>query len=223
MNRVTVVPSLRDCVVRQVHHNRAEALMIRKSIANDSADIVNVAGAQLRYRIEGNGQPCLVVGSSVCYPRVFACELREYLQLIFADLRHFADPQHFASADRSFRADRISIETAADDIDQVRQALGLGDVVVVGHSMHGLLALEYARRYPEHVRGVVMIGAIPCGSQEVMAEIGRLWEADASEERKEILARQLAELTPEIRATLSPADIFVREYVARGPMYWYDP
>jgi len=33
----------------------------------------------------------------------------------------------------------------------------------------------------------------------------------------------MAELTPEVRATLSAADIFVREYVANGPMCWYDP
>jgi len=197
--------------------------MTTQSMAKGNTGIVEVDGALLRYRIEGQGPPCLVVGSSVLYPRVFSRELREHLQLVFADLRHCTDPQHFVSADPSFRADRISIDTCADDVEQVRQALGLGDVVVMGHSMHGPFALEYARRYPEHVRGVVVIGATPCGSQEVSAEIGRLWEADASEERKEILDRQLAELTPEVHATLSAADIGVREYVATGPMRCYDP
>jgi len=33
----------------------------------------------------------------------------------------------------------------------------------------------------------------------------------------------LAGLTPEVRATLSSGELFVREYVASGPMYWYDP
>jgi proline iminopeptidase len=197
--------------------------MTEKSLTKDSAGIVEVEGAQLRYRIEGHGPPCLVVGSSVCYPRVFSRELRERMQLVFADLRHFTDPRHFVSADPSFRADRISIDTCADDVDQVRQALGLGDVVVMGHSMHGRLALEYARRYPEHVRGVVVIGDSPCGSHELLAEIGRLWEADASDERKEILARRLAELTPQVRARLSAAEVVVRDYVATGPMKCYDP
>ena len=35
--------------------------------------------------------------------------------------------------------------------------------------------------------------------------------------------RQLAELTPELRATLTPAEFFVRQYVARGPTMWFDP
>jgi proline iminopeptidase len=96
-------------------------------------------------------------------------------------------------------------------------------VVVIGHSIFGAIALEYARRYPEHVRGVVANGTIPHRSAEDPGAVDRLWEAEASAERKEILARQLAELTPEVRATLSPTDMFVREYVANGPMYWYDP
>jgi len=86
-------------------------------------------------------------------------------------------------------------------------------VVVIGHSIFGAIALEYARRYPEHVRGVVAIGTIPHLSDEDPAAVDQLWEAEASEERKEILARQLAELTPAVRATLSPTNMFVREFV----------
>jgi proline iminopeptidase len=186
-----------------------------RSTEHDSAGIVEVDGAQLRYRIEGHGQPCLVVGSAIFYPRMFSQELREHLQLVFADLRHFA-----ASADPTFGPDRITVDTYADDIEQVRRTLGLGDVIVMGHSIHGSIALEYARRYPEHVRGVVAIGAVPA---EDPAEVERLWEADASEERKEILARLQAKLTPEARAAMTPADLLVREYVANGPVYWYDP
>jgi len=186
-----------------------------RSAEHDSAGIVEVGGAQLRYRIEGHGQPCLVVGSAIFYPRMFSQELREHLQLVFADLRHFA-----ASAGPSFGPDRITVDTFADDIEQVRRTLGLGDVIVIGHSIHGTIALEYARRYPEHVRGVVAIGAVPA---EDPAEVERQWEADASEERKEFLARQQAELTPEVRAAMSPADLLLREYVANGPVYWYDP
>ena len=192
--------------------------MTTQSPAQDNAGITEVEGFHLRYRIEGHGLPCLVVGSAICYPRVFSQDLREHLQLVFVDLRHFA-----ASADPSFSPARISIETYADDVERVRQTLGLGDVVVIGHSIHASLALEYARRYPEHVRGAVTIGGSPCDSNENFAAGVRLWEAEASEERKEVLARQLAELTPEVRATLSPADMFVREYVAYGPARWFDP
>jgi proline iminopeptidase len=178
---------------------------------------VEVEGAHLRYQIEGHGQPCLVVGSSICYPRVFSQDLRKHLQLVFVDMRHFA------ASNPTFTPDQISIETYTDDVERVRKALGLGDVVVIGHSIHGNIALEYARRYPEHVRGVVAICAFARRSDEVTSARDLFWEAEASEERKEILARQRAELTAEVRARLSPADMFVRTYVADGPRFWFDP
>jgi proline iminopeptidase len=185
------------------------------------AGVVEVDGAQLRYRIEGRGQPCLVVGSSVCYPRVFSQNLRNHLQLVFVDLRHFVDPEHPCSAAPSFDRETITIDSYAADIEQVRQALGLGDVVVMGHSVHSVIALEYARRYREHVLGVVPIGGL-AGTEGDEAATNALWDA-ASDERKELFDRRRAQITPDLRASLSPAEFFVRRYVAYGPWYWYDP
>ncbi len=191
--------------------------MKTKTLAGDRAGVVELQGAQLGYRIEGQGQSCLVIGSSVYYPRVFSKELRAHLQLVFVDLRHFA------VCDPAFSPDRISIDTYCEDIEQVRQILGLGEVVVVGHSLAGAIALEYARRNPLQVRGVVAVGAHPYRSEGAPSVSEQFWAADASEERKEILARRRAELTPERTATLSPEDMFVRRYVADGPRNWYDP
>jgi proline iminopeptidase len=190
--------------------------MATEPIAAGSAGIIDVEGARLPYRIEGQGQPCVVLGSVAFYAREFSQELRQRLQLVFLDLRHFV------AADPSFPPDRISIDTYADDIEQARTTLGLGDVVVIGHSIHATVALEYARRYPEHVLGVVVTGGVPA-SEGRRAARDRHWETEASEERKQLLARAEAELTPEVEASLSPAEFFVRDYVASGAWYWYDP
>jgi len=144
------------------------------------------------------------------------------VQLVNVDLRHFVDPAHSVSADPSFSPDQITLDSYAADIEQVRQALGLGDVVVIGHSIHSALALEYARRYPDHVLGVVPIGGI-AGTEGDEAATDALWDSAASPERKELFARRRAELTPELRASLAPAEFYVRRYVTLGSWYWYDP
>ena len=195
---------------------RTEALMTTQE-KTPRAGTVEVVGARLGYRIEGHGQPCLVVGSSIYYPRVFSQELGKHLQLVFVDLRHFG------ASDPSFSPDRISVETYPEDIERVRQSLGLGDVVVIGHSIHGTIALEYARRNPEHVLGVVAISAPPHRSDEDPSPAQRFWEAEASAERKDMYAHQQAELTPEVRAALSPGELYVRDYVASGAKIWFDP
>src|SRR3954447_5902264 len=80
-------------------------------------------GARLAFRIEGQGQACLVLGSVRLYSRVLSSSLRERLQLVFIDLRHFA-----ASAP-DFSPDQISIDMYAADVERARQALELGDVI----------------------------------------------------------------------------------------------
>jgi proline iminopeptidase len=182
------------------------------------AGAIDVEGARLEYRVEGRGQPCLIIGSSAYYPRVFSQELREHLQLVFVDVRQFA------VSDPAFSPERISsIEAYLEDIEHVRRSLELHDVILIGHSLHGTIALEYARRYPANVRGVVAVAAPAYRSHEDPSQSERFWLADASEERKEIVASRLAELTPDVCAALSPAELWLRRYQASAPKIWFDP
>ena len=53
-----------------------------------------------------------------------------------------------------------------DEVEQVRQALGLGpeNLVLLGHSWGGILSIEYALRYQQHLRGMVisnMMSSVP--------------------------------------------------------------
>ena len=51
--------------------------------------VVRVEGARLPYRSEGSGPPMLVLGSPTFYARALPAALREDLELIFVELRHF--------------------------------------------------------------------------------------------------------------------------------------
>lgn len=50
-----------------------------------------------------------------------------------------------------------SIESLADDVAAVTEKIGLKRFVLVGHSMGGLVALEYADRFPERVAGLYLL------------------------------------------------------------------
>ena len=60
----------------------------------------------------------------------------------------------------------LSIDHYVNEVEQVRQALGLNrdDFCVLGHSWGGILAIEYALKYPQHLKCLVvsnMMSSIP--------------------------------------------------------------
>lgn len=178
---------------------------------------VAVPGATLHYVVEGAGVPALVIGSATYYPRTFSPRLRETCRLAFADLRHFA------RSDAALGSGEVTFDRYADDVEQVRRALGFERAVVVGHSKHGNLALEYVKRYPERASHVVLIGSPPVGVKRMVGARERYWTAHASEGRMASLRRNREALGPNTLASLPPGESVVAQYIAEGPKYWYDP
>ena len=185
-------------------------------IEEESSGYVKVNGAKLNYVIEGKGIPFMVLGSSKFYPKTFSKELREHLTLIFVDSRFFA------SSTTPFELEGISMDTFTDDVEHIRRTLDLDKIAVTGHSAHGILALEYGLKYPEHSSHVIMIGT-PFWNPEHAKTREQFWEADASEERKRILKRNHERLTEKILSKLTPGEVFIKRYIANGPVWWYDP
>jgi proline iminopeptidase len=176
-----------------------------------------VDGATLRYLIEGAGPDVLVVGSSIYYPRTFSPALRDAVRFTFTDLRHFA------CGSESRDPSRVTIETYMDDVDRVRAAAGIDRCVLVGHSHHGNVALEYAAHFPDRVSGLVLLGTPPCDVQRTIEAGKAYWDAHASRSRKALLERNLEALAANGNRKQTTAEAFVARYVAEAPRYWADP
>lgn len=60
----------------------------------------------------------------------------------------------------------VNLDRFIEEVEQVRQALGLGkdNFYLLGHSWGGMLAIEYALKYQEHLKGLIisnMMASIP--------------------------------------------------------------
>ena len=52
----------------------------------------------------------------------------------------------------------LTLARLVDDIEGLRQALGLDEVFLLGHSFGGFLALMYALTYPRSLAGLILVG-----------------------------------------------------------------
>ncbi len=84
------------------------------------------------------------------------------------------------------------------------------------------MALEYAKKYPENVSHVVMIGSPGLNAANDQAR-NQYWQEFASPERKAVMEENLRRLPDEQLAQLRPGQRFIRSYIRDSPQAWYDP
>lgn len=115
---------------------------------------INVNGVWTYYEERGSGTPLVLVhglgGSTELWKHV-AGPLAEDFRVVMYDLR--------GSGRSQVPPGPYSMRELVADLDGVIEALGLGRVLLMGHSMSGALVLAYAAAYPEKVLGVVGVGA----------------------------------------------------------------
>jgi proline iminopeptidase len=86
----------------------------------------------------------------------------EYLEVLTAELPldqytlFFYDQLGSYYSDQPDDLNLWQVERFRDEVDEVRQALGLSRFVLFGQSWGGMLAIEYALAYPQHLSGLVI-------------------------------------------------------------------
>ena len=176
-------------------------------------------GIEFRYVIEGDGQPMVVVGSSVQYSRGFApSTLPKHFRMIYADSRHAVASYHPSNAELA----TLTLEAFADDLETLRLHLGTDTWIVLGHAAHAQIALAYAGKYPERTARLILSGAAPYSLDELGPIQEQFWEANASPERKALHAANLAAMDKIIDKM--PEERRIPEvYIANAARFWFDP
>ena len=151
-----VLPLFLSTIVIAPQHSGEELPLeepAAREIKQAITGMIEVDGSQLEYVIEGEGKPCLVIGSSIYYPRTFSGNLRKHLKMYFVDMKWFA--KDYVAED----LDSVNIESIVQDVEQIRVALGLEMPLIMGHSIHGTIATEYVKKFGKQVSGLIVIGS----------------------------------------------------------------
>ena len=103
--------------------------------------------------------------------------LSEIMQLVYIDNR---------GSGRSALgpSESYSLENNVEDIEALREYLGLEKIVLHGHSYGGMVAQAYALRYPQNVAGLLLLTTSP--SHEFIEKAKRIVEEKGTPEMKAI-------------------------------------
>ncbi|MET3537300.1 alpha/beta fold hydrolase [Chryseobacterium limigenitum] len=123
---------------------------------NSSAGkVLKLKNADLYYEIYGEGEPLILLhGNSGSIQEFYQQipELSKYYKVIAVDTRGQGKSTDTSKTDFTYKI-------FADDVESLIDELGLKKVNIVGWSDGGNTGLEFALKYPDHVKKLVTIGA----------------------------------------------------------------
>ncbi|MFE0171274.1 alpha/beta fold hydrolase [Streptomyces sp. NPDC059002] len=158
-------------------------------------------GTELAYHEKGEGEPLICLPGGPMRASAYLGDLgglTAYRRLILLDLRGTGDsavPEDPAT----YRCDRI-----VDDVEALREHLGLDRIDLLAHSASGNVATLYAARHPKRIRALALITA---ASQSVGFTVTVKDHVDAVEVHKgESWYPAAVAALKEIEAGGSPAD-----------------
>jgi proline iminopeptidase len=152
---------------------------------------VDARGVLIYYLSLGNGSPLVVVhggpGAEHSYFLPYLLPLARTHRLIFIDERGSGRSQRLQ--DTSL----YTVENMVEDVEDVRQALNLGKISLLGHSYGGVLAEAYALKYQQNLTHLILNSTFPSTRQmnEVLAREKAQMPADKLKRLNELEAAGL--------------------------------
>ncbi|HEV2383154.1 MAG TPA: proline iminopeptidase-family hydrolase [Terriglobia bacterium] len=161
-------------------HGTASSTSAAPATYSMQEGFVDAHGVMIYYMTVGRGAPLLIVhggpGASHDYFLPYLLPLARSNRLIFIDER---------GSGRSQKLDNprgYTVGNMVEDVEDVRQALKLGRVTLLGHSYGGVLAQAYALKYQRNLTHLILCSTFP-----------------STRQMNEVLNRIKQQMSPELR------------------------
>lgn len=107
---------------------------------------------RINYKVSGKGEACIYGpgGPGQGYPSfelLGGSSLEKNMKMIYMDQR---------GSGQSGTSDNYHLEAMVQDIEELRQHLKLDKVFLLAHSFGGIIATHYAKKYPQHTKGLIL-------------------------------------------------------------------
>jgi proline iminopeptidase len=171
-------------------------------------------GFKLFYRSFGTGDNvllCLHGGPGV--PHYYLLPLAKLASSNFRVVLY--DQLGVGGSEKPEDSSLFNIERGAEEVEGVRKALNLGKIYLLGSSYGGALALQYALKYQEHIKKLIIASGLSSVS-ETVAEMVRL-KTLLPKEVQEVMKKyeqKYAFLHPEY---LKAVDLYYHNFLCRLP------
>ena len=167
---------------KQSTENKSSTGNASSSIIKIEEGFVDAHGVLIYYTTMGQGKPLLIVhggpGASHDYFLPYLLPLARTNRLIFIDERGSGKSQKLEDSSA------YTVENMVEDVEDVRLALDLGKISLLGHSFGGVLAQAYALKYPANLSHLIL-----CSTFHSTSKMNEVFKKMKEKMAPELLAR----------------------------------
>ncbi len=121
---------------------------------DSSAYIETQDGVKLFAKSAGNGPVCIFVHGgpgawSKSFEEMGGRGFEKRLKMVYLDQRGCGRSEVSTSGN-------YSLDRMVEDIEAIRHALGVERIYLLAHSFGGVIAVNYAKKYPDHLFGLIL-------------------------------------------------------------------
>ena len=161
-----------------------------------SEETVEINGVKHFIKKMGEGEPLLVLHGG---PGLFHDYMAPHFKKIAKDYQViFYDQRGCGKTDFPEDTSSINIETYVADLEAIRNYLKLDKLNLVGHSWGSLLAMNYAKKYPDNLNQLILISPAP-GNSDYFDETFSNMQLRRSEEDTKSLVQTMMSAAFEAR------------------------
>lgn len=128
---------------------------VAQKFAVEGRLLTTTDSVSLFIKVKGHGTPCLYIhggpGSGSYWLEKFSGEMLEKnFRMIYLD-------QRGVGRSSSPKDNNYSLERMIKDFEEIREALGIKEWIILGHSFGGVLQTAYAEKHPGVIKGMIMV------------------------------------------------------------------
>lgn len=125
-------------------------------------ELMSINGTKLFVKTIGKGEPIIVVHGG---PGMNHTYFMPHLHQLAKDYQVILYDQRASGQSATPSPDSVALSFFADDIEGIRKATGQNKITLLAHSWGAIPAMEYAKRYPEQTRAVILCNSVPLNKE----------------------------------------------------------
>lgn len=107
---------------------------------------------KIKFKVSGKGEACIYVPGGpgqgyASFELLGGNHLEKNLKMIYIDQR---------GSGESGKSGNYHLDKMVQDIEELRQHLKLDKIFLMAHSFGGIIAVNYAKKYPQHTKGLIL-------------------------------------------------------------------